>query len=328
MNIPNMYHKNAENTSLDNYVFLTIVIPTFNEAPNISKLLERINKNINIESTEIIMIDDGSTDNTLNVIKDLIKKYQNLKFISFSRNYGHQYALRAGLDFSSGEIVICMDADLQHSPELIEKLINKWKEGYKIVLTKRLEQKSLSFFKKLSSRIYYYILNKLGDIKIEPGSADFRLMDRAVVDILNKHEEVDLFYRGIIPTLGFSCTYIAYNPDERFAGKSNYSIRKMLNLALNGIISTSTKPLRVATYLSTLIVSVTFIYITYVLYIYFITETAIAGWSSVIIVLAILGAAQLFVLGIIGEYLAQTLKEIRNRPPYIINETNILKKRL
>ena len=225
---------------------VSIIIPCYNEEGNIQVMYDRLMA-VLPDDYEILFIDDGSTDGTLNNIRILKQGNQNVKYISFSRNFGHQNALKAGYDHVVGDCVITMDGDLQHPPELIPELLIKWKEGFKIVNTIRKKDKSLPFFKRLSANGFYRFINFLGDVHIPQGAADYRLLDKAVAEKL-KHNfnETFMFYRGVIPWLGFDQCNIEYVAEKRFSGVTKYSFMRMFNFAVNGITSFSIKPLRLA----------------------------------------------------------------------------------
>jgi dolichol-phosphate mannosyltransferase len=305
---------------------ISIVIPTYCEEGNIFELFEKLllelNKS-NIHSYEIIYINDGSHDNSLLKIKELALRDERVKYIHFSRNFGHQNALRAGLDFAKGDAVISMDADLQHPPELISTLIEHWKAGNKVVYTKRKDTNDLSFFKKLTSKMFYKLVNYLSETKLEEGTADFRLLDRSVVEALKKFNENNLFYRGIIPGLGFKQYGIDYIPNERFSGQTKYTFSKMVRFALTGITSSSAKPLYFSIYLGAFLALCSFIYALYAIYVSIFTTEAVAGWTSTIASILFIGGIQLMMLGIVGIYLGKLFSESKKRPNYIIEESNI-----
>jgi len=301
---------------------VSVIIPSFNEENNIRPLFDSLSEHTKEFNTEIIFIDDGSSDNTLDKIKELATQNKNIRYISFSRNFGHQNALKAGYDSAHGDCVISMDADMQHPPELIPEMIRLWKQGYKIVSTKRLQDKSLGIFKRFTSRLYYKILNLLSEIKIESGAADFRLLDKQVVTELKAINEKFLFFRGLIPWLGFSQIQLEYIAAERFSGKTKYSFSKMLHFASNGITSFSVRPLKISIYLGFIIAFIAFLYILYAIYIAVFTNNAITGWTSTIISVLFIGGIQLIMIGILGNYLGKLFMENKNRPNYIIKEKN------
>lgn len=305
---------------------ISIVIPTYCEEGNIVELYEQLQlelSKIDVQSFEIIYVNDGSHDDSLRNIKELTTKDERVKFIHFSRNFGHQNALRAGLDFAKGDAVISMDADLQHPPELISTLIEHWRAGNKVVYTKRKDKNDLSFFKKLTSKMFYKLVNYLSETKLEEGTADFRLLDRSVVEALKNFNENNLFYRGIIPGLGFKQYGIEYIPNERFSGNTKYTFSKMVRFALTGITSSSAKPLYFSIYLGAFLALCSFFYALYAIYVSIFTTEAVAGWTSTIASILFIGGIQLMMLGIVGIYLGKLFSESKKRPNYIIEESNI-----
>jgi dolichol-phosphate mannosyltransferase len=305
---------------------ISIVIPTYCEEGNIFELYEQLQRELSkseIHSFEIIYVNDGSNDNSLEKIKELAIRDERVKYIHFSRNFGHQNALRAGLDFAKGDAVISMDADLQHPPELIPTLIAFWRAGNKVVYTKRKDKNDLSFFKKLTSKMFYKLVNYLSETKLEEGTADFRLLDRSVVEALKNFNENNLFYRGIIPGLGFRQHGIDYIPNERFSGNTKYTFSKMVRFALTGITSSSAKPLYFSIYLGAFLALCSFFYALYAIYVSLFTTEAVAGWTSTIASILFIGGIQLMMLGIVGIYLGKLFSESKKRPNYIIEETNI-----
>ena len=298
---------------------VSVIIPSFNEESNIKPLFDAISKNTKEYNVELIFIDDGSSDKTLENIKNLASQSIDIRYISFTRNFGHQNALKAGYDFATGDCIISMDGDMQHPPELIPEMIRLWQQGYKIVSTKRKHTKSLSFFKRITSRLYYKILNFFSEIKIENGSSDFRLLDKKVVQELKNFNENYLFFRGLIPWLGFSQIQLEYIESQRFSGKTKYSFSKMLHFASDGITSFSVKPLKISIYLGFIIA---FLYILYAIYISIFTNNAITGWTSTIISILFIGGIQLIMIGILGNYLGKLFMENKKRPNYIIKEKN------
>ena len=301
---------------------VSVIVPCYNEENNIIPLFNSVSKYTKELNTEIIFIDDGSNDKTLKNIKTLADQHKNIKFISFSRNFGHQNALKAGYDSAEGDCVISMDADMQHPPELIPEMISLWQKGYKIVSTKRMKDKSLGFLKRITSNLFYKILNLFSEFKVDSGAADFRLLDKQAVDELKKINEKFLFFRGLIPWLGFSQIQLEYIAAKRFSGKTKYSFSKMLHFASDGITSFSVKPLKISVYLGFIIAFIAFLYILYAVYIAAFTDKAIAGWTSTIISVLFIGGIQLIMIGILGNYLGKLFMENKNRPNYIIKEKN------
>lgn len=303
---------------------ISIVIPAHNEEENIVTIFDRIAKVLLTlkYDYEILVVDDGGSDETLNIVKEIAQSNHRIFFIEFSRNFGHQPALKAGLDFAKGDCVISLDADLQHPPELFVQMIQKWEEGFDVVYTRRKEDKTLSFKKRKSSLYFYKLLNSLSDIELEPGTADFRLLDRTVVDVFKKFNENEPFIRGLVKWLGFKQYAIDYIPEKRFAGASKYNIAKMRKLAIHGVTSLSIKPLHTAVYLGFFFSFVSLLYIPYVLYAYYVGQH-VSGWASLISTVAFFGGLQLIILGIIGIYIGKMFMQSKNRPNYIIRSTNI-----
>ena len=301
--------------------FISIVVPCFNEEKNIEQLyngLVTVLKNIS-SRYEIIFADDGSRDHTFEVIKKLSGTDGTVSGISLSRNFGHQIAIMAGLQHSKGDIVIMMDADMQHPPEVIPELIAEYEKGFDIVNTKRLDTQGVGVMKKISSTFFYRLLNFLSDVKIEPSSADFRLMTRKSVDAFLQLEEKDRFTRGLISWMGFKQSVVEYTASTRFAGNSKYTIRKMLRFGMDGITSFSTKPLRISFYTGVIIFIIGLAYSVYAI-IENILGGTVPGWTSILVSVLIIGGIQLVSLGIIGEYIARIFNEAKARPLYFIKE--------
>lgn len=300
---------------------LSLAIPVYNEEGNIGPLFQRLLPILNAQTNdwEIIFVDDGSTDCSLEKILTLRQKDPRVKAISFSRNFGHMVALSAGLDHALGDAVITLDADLQHPPELIPKLIEKWKAGAEIVNTIRKETKGTSIFKALSAGFFYWLINRIAKINLPANAADYRLMDKKVVNSLKGLHERSRFLRGIISWIGFKQEFLEYSAEERFAGKSKYSFTRMFAFALDGITSFSAIPLKISTYLGLLTAFLSFSYILYAVYIRIFTSNAIEGWTSVLVTVLFIGGVQLIFLGVIGEYLGRVYEETKERPLYIIS---------
>ncbi|HRW62234.1 MAG TPA: glycosyltransferase family 2 protein [Bacteroidales bacterium] len=296
---------------------LSIIIPTYNEEKNISYIYQKIKESAGAFQYEIIFIDDGSFDNTFNEIKHISDIDNQAKGISFSRNFGHQIALLAGLNESKGDIVVMMDADGQHPAELIPILIDKVKEGYDIVNTRRKTTEGIGFFKKVSSRFYYSFLNFLTDIKIEYSSSDFRAMTRKAVDAFLQLEETNRFTRGLISWMGFNQAIVEYNAPKRYAGETKYTLKKMLRFGIDGITSFSAKPLKISFYFGLITLLLGVIYGIYAIAIYTLGK-AIPGWTSILLTVLFIGGVQLLGIGILGEYLAKIYNEIKGRPHYFI----------
>lgn len=303
---------------------VSIVIPALNEADGLASIVEKIcSQFASSQERQIIIVDDGSTDETLSVIKKLSKTVENCHYISLSRNFGHQNALKAGIDFATGDCLISIDADGQHPPELIPKMIAHWKQGYEVVYTLRDDSESTQKMKTLSSRMFYRMQNVIGDVKLEYGAADFRLLDKKVVQILRQFKEEHLFWRGIVSWVGFRQLGIKYKPNLRSNGKSKYSILKMFDFATAGITSFSLKPLRFSLYLGLVMAIFSFVYALYAVFGYFVSDNFITGWTSMIVVTLMFGGVMLVFLGVIGEYIGRISMEVKRRPQYIISQTSM-----
>lgn len=303
---------------------VSVVIPAFNEQDTIKPLTERLISVVSkYKDYEILFIDDGSNDKTLEIIEDLAARNNNIKFLSFSRNFGHQAALMAGLLYVDGDCIISLDADLQHPPELIDQLIEKWQAGYEVVYTIREDTEGISFLKRVISSAFYKCMNIISNINLEKGSADFRLLDKSVVEALRDVRESSIFLRGIISWVGFKQCSIKYKADSRFAGKSKYTFWKMFTFALNGITSFSVKPLHLATVLGSIISLFAFIYGMFALYMSIFTDKTISGWTSLILSVVFMGGVQLLMIGILGEYIGRVFIETKKRPNYIIRKKRL-----
>ncbi len=309
-------------TTLDKKV--SVIICCYNEEQNIPTVVDAIHENLKKTGYqyEIIAVNDGSTDNSQVLLENMATKDPHLFYIEFSRNFGHQNALKAGLDNASGDCIISMDADMQHPPRMLPDFIKKWEEGYDIVYTKRQEDPSISKAKRTSSNLFYNVINFLSDIHLDKGAADFRLMDRRAANVLVNIKGGDLFIRGIISWIGFKQYAIDYMPDKRLSGKTKYTFKKMLHLAAQGILSFSTKPLQIALYLGFIIALLSLLFIPYAI-ISLISGHVMAGWVSLILTVAFLGGLQLFILGIIGLYIGRIFTQTKGFPPYIIRSTNL-----
>lgn len=303
---------------------LSIVVPAYNEEANLPVLVGRLERVLSdVSDYEVIVVDDGSSDSTLEVLERLCDENTRLRYVSLSRNFGHMQALRAGLRVAKGDAVVTMDADLQHPPELIVQMLERWKAGAHIVNSVRSDPSNTPWFKRWSSRLYYRFLSLFSGVDIAPGMADFRLLDRCIVLALRRYKEQNLFWRGILPSLGYKVDEVHYEAAQRYQGKTKYTLRKMLHLALSGVLTTTNKPLRFATLLALILASLSIVYAGYAVWIYAIEREALPGWTSVIIAVSIIGALQLLVLGIMGEYVGQILRETRRRPPYIVRKSRL-----
>ncbi len=299
-----------------------IVVPVHNEEENVGLLAAEIGmvfKSLPYNYS-VLFVDDGSTDKTLEVLRVLCERNPNVKYLAFSRNFGHQNALKAGLDHSYGDCAISLDGDMQHPPEVIPRMLEKWQEGFDVVYTLRMDLKTeTSFLKRKTSSMFYNILNRMADIDMEKGSADFRLLSKPAVDVIKGLTEYDLFFRGLVKWIGFNQVSIEYTPAERKAGVSKYTFKKMVRFALQGITSFSTRPLYAAAYLGFVFSLLSLLYIPYALISYYFGHT-LSGWASIIVTIAFFGGLQLTILGIIGLYLGKLFMQSKQRPLYIIKE--------
>ena len=301
---------------------LSIVVPVYNEAGNLGQLsheLEEILAGLEI-TWEVIFADDGSTDNTWEAIRALHQHNSQFKGLRLSRNFGHQYALLAGLANARGEAVITMDGDLQHPVKMIPELVSEWRKGNMVVHTTRLDPPDLSLFKKLTSRTYYRLFSYMSGVEIAPGMADFRLLDAQVVRDILAFKEEGLFFRGIAQWVGYRASTISYTSQERYSGRSKYSMKKMFQLAWNGITSFSIVPLRLAIFLGVITSLIAFAEIIYAISIKIFTDSAVPGWASAISVISFLFGVLFILLGIVGEYIGRILIEVRQRPRYLVSD--------
>jgi dolichol-phosphate mannosyltransferase len=268
---------------------------------------------------EIIYVNDGSTDKTLPILREIAEENKRVKVISFSRNFGHQAAVTAGVKYAKGDCVAIIDADLQDPPELIPDMVELWKQGYEVVYAKRKKRKGESVFKKVTAKAFYRTLSALTDTDIPNDTGDFRLIDRKVADAFNSMSEHNRFIRGMVAWLGYKQIPIEYVRDERYAGETKYPLKKMLKLALDGIMSFSTKPIKLVTNLGALTLLFSLGIIIYAL-ISRITGNVTSGWTSTMIVITMLSGVQLISLGVVGGYIARIYEESRNRPIYLVSE--------
>ena len=309
-----------------NKKIISILIPVYNEEGNVPAITEAIQEVFRNSSYifEIIFVNDGSADNGLNIIKEFAAINDNIFFISFSRNFGKDNALLAGLKYAKGDAVITIDADLQHPPEMIPDMLALWEQGNEVVYTYREDKNEhASNFNQFTSKMFYKIVNNLSDVELEDGIADYRLLDKKVVNVLNSLHEDRPFFRGLVKWVGFQQKGIPYIPKPRVTGESKYSTKALTRLALQGITSFSVKPLTIAIYLGLTFSVLSTLYIPYVL-ISLYKGYAISGWTSIIVTIAFFGGLQLMILGILGIYLGKLFMQSKERPHFIIKETNFL----
>lgn len=309
---------------------LSVIIPLYNEEENIPVLYSRLKKvllDLLPENRhEIIFINDGSKDQTRVLIKELAEKDNTIVFVNLTRNFGHQVAISAGVDICRGKAVVIMDGDLQDPPELIPDLYQKYKSGYEVVYAQRKAREGESWFKRKTAEWYYKIIKKITDIDIPLNTGDYRIVDHKIVEALRKMPEKDKFLRGQIAWLGFKQTKVLYDRPPRNSGKTGFSLKKMTDLALNGITSFSDWPLKLATMAGFFTSFFSLILIAYAIYSRFIGDEFVKGWTSLMISITFIGGVQLLCIGIIGEYIIRLINNIRNRPLYIVESTNVVER--
>ncbi len=304
---------------------ISIIIPTYNEEEVIKISYLRVKKvleELDSYDYEIIFIDDGSKDKTLNILNEIAKENRKVKVISFARNFGHQAAVTAGIKYITGDAIVIIDADLQDPPELIPEMIQLWEQGNEVIYGKRKTRKGESAFKLLSAKMFYKTLNALSDVEIPKDTGDFRLVDRKVVEIINQMPEHNKFLRGLFSWVGFKQYAYEYERKERVAGKTKYPFKKMWKLATDGIISFSTKPLKLVGGLGiiTIIISILILIYSLISYVFKLNDLT-PGWTSIMVAITLFSGVQLLSIWIISEYISRIYDETRNRPQYIIDKT-------
>jgi glycosyltransferase involved in cell wall biosynthesis len=299
---------------------ITIIAPIFNELENIPELYHRMREVMGSigETWELILVDDGSRDGSTEVIRKLAETDEHVRPVIFARNFGHQIAVTAGLDYSRGDAVIIIDADLQDPPEVILDLITKWREGYEVVYAVRKERKGETWFKKTTAALFYRIIYKITDVKIPLDTGDFRLLDRKVVNIMSKMREQHRFLRGMASWVGFKQIGVEYKRAARFAGVTKYPFKKMLKFALNAVTSFSYVPLQIATYIGFIAAALSIISIPVVIVLRLVGTTQLTEQATTLIMVLFLGGVQLISLGIIGEYIGRIYDEVKGRPIYVV----------
>jgi dolichol-phosphate mannosyltransferase len=304
---------------------ISVIIPVFNEAKNLTELYDRVK--VTLESItkkyQIIFINDGSTDNSFEKILKFSNANENVFYLNLSRNFGHQIAVSAGLEYCDAESVVIIDSDLQDPPELIAELFKKYKEGFDVVYAKRNKRQGESFLKKFTAKLYYRLLKRLVSFEIPLDAGDFRLLSKKVVDAINKMPEKNKFLRGQVAWLGFNQTHVIFDRDTRKHGKSGYSYSKMFRLAFDGITGFSDKPLLFVSRMGFIISIFSFLLIIYAVFSHYILKVTITGWTSLLISSAFIGGIQLLSIGVIGEYISRINTNVKNRPLYILDSTNI-----
>lgn len=302
---------------------ISIIVPCYNEEAVFATTVQRLTETMAIVDKdyryELIFVNDGSSDNTLNLLKEAAESNPNIKVLSFSRNFGHQVAITAGLDHCKGDAAVVIDADLQDPPRIILEFIKKWEEGYDVVYGKRKQRDGESHFKLITAKYFYRIINRLSAVEIPLDTGDFRLMDRKALKQFLNMRETYRFVRGMVAWIGFNQTFVEYDRESRFAGNTKYPLKKMLNLASDAILAFSNVPLKIATFIGFMTSIAAFIGILYALYSRFF-GTYEAGWTTLMLAVLMIGGIILIVLGIIGSYIGRIYNEVKGRPLYIIQD--------
>jgi glycosyltransferase involved in cell wall biosynthesis len=301
---------------------LSIVVPVFNEQEVIDETFKRLSDVFcnYFMDVEYIFINDGSRDNTYFKLKEIASANSCVRVINFARNFGHQIAITAGMDYAKGDAIVIIDADLQDPPEVILQMVDKWKEGYEVVYGKRLQREGETFFKKLTAKMFYRFLDSMTDVKLPVDVGDFRLIDRKVCDAMKCLPERSRYVRGLVSWVGFKQTSVEYRREKRFAGETKYPLKKMLKLAGDGIFSFSYKPLKLATFAGMLVSAGSFIYLIVVLIQKLVKNNVASGWASSMAVSLLFNGVMLIVIGIMGEYVGRIYEEVKARPLYIVGE--------
>lgn len=309
---------------MENIKKLSIIIPMYYEEKVVNECYKRLKQMVEKlkgYDYELIFVNDGSKDNTLNLLEEIAKNNNKVKIISFSRNFGHQAAVTAGLKYATGDAIVIIDADLQDPPEKIPEMLKLWEQGYEVIYAKRKSRKGESAFKLLTAKMFYNTLDALSDVEIPKDTGDFRLVDRKVVNTINEMPEHNKFLRGLFSWVGYKQIPFEYERQERFAGKTKYPLKKMLKLASDGIISFSTKPLRLVGYVGIFSIILSFIILIYSLVSFaFNLNNLTAGWTSIMVTVTFFAGVQLLSIWIISEYIGRIYDESKNRPQYIIDK--------
>ena len=304
---------------------ISVIIPAYNEEESLPILQQRMEQLMNSMENyefEILFINDGSKDNTINIIKEMREEDNRINYVDFSRNFGKEIAMIAGLDYATGDCVIFMDADLQDPPELIPELVKYWEQGYDDVYAKRRSRKGETWLKKFTSKMYYKILQKTTKIEIQKDTGDFRLLDKRCVNALKKLREAERNTKSMFSWIGYKKKEVLYDRDPRVAGKTKWNYIKLIDLAIDGITSFTTSPLRISTYIAIPTFFLLFGYFIYVIAKCFVIKQAIQAFQAIILLILFFSGVQILLFGIVGEYLGRIFNETKNRPLYLVNEYN------
>ncbi len=303
-------------------IMFSVVVPVYNEEkvlPEMYRRLHAVMEGLG-EPYEIIFVNDGSSDRTFAILNQICEQDRNIRIIDFAKNFGHQTAITAGMDYADGQAVVVIDADLQDPPEVIPQMICLWQEGYDVVYGKRNERKGETLFKKLSASLFYRVMRKMTDVDIPLDTGDFRLIDRKVCNALKSIKERNRYVRGIISWLGFKQIGVAFAREERYAGETKYPLKKMVKFAFDAITSFSFKPLKLSSYLGMLLSFFSFLYLMVVLYQKLFTNYTVAGWASSMVISLFFNGIVLMMLGIAGEYIGRIYDETKGRPLYVVRQ--------
>jgi len=310
---------------MDNQLpLVSVVVPCFNEEEMVSEIHRRLAALADSRPTErfeLLFVNDGSRDNTLECLKKAAASDARVRVVSFARNFGHQLAVTAGIDHAQGDAVVLIDADLQDPPEVIGEMIDRWREGYQVVYGVRTERQGESIFKRATAHLFYRLLGQLSDTPIPLDTGDFRLMDRVVADVLRAMPERDRFIRGLVSWVGFRQFALPYKREERFAGATKYPLRKMIRFASDGMVSFSVKPLKLAITVGTISAGLACVGIIWVFAGRLLTSNWVPGWTATIIAILFLGGIQLLCTGLLGEYVGRIYMQSKGRPLYVVGET-------
>ncbi|WNR44046.1 glycosyltransferase family 2 protein [Paenibacillus roseipurpureus] len=303
-------------------IVYSVVVPVYNEEEVIQKSYRRLTDVMEMlgECYELIFVNDGSQDKTLQLLQEVASLDANVRILDFSRNFGHQIAITAGMDASLGEAVVVIDADLQDPPELIPVMIEKWKQGYEVVYAKRRKRKGESWFKRVTALAFYRILRAMTNVDIPVDTGDFRLIDRVVCQTMSSIKEKNRFVRGLVSWVGFKQIAVEYDRDERAAGETKYPLRKMLKLSVDAMTSFSEKPLKLASYAGFAVSAISFIGFIVTICMKLFTDSTVAGWASLLCTVLFMNGILLIILGIIGEYIGRIYDESKDRPLYIVSK--------
>ena len=301
----------------------SFIVPIYNEEETMPQLYQRLMAVMDRldGETELILVNDGSRDRSLEMMREFHQQDRRVCYLSLARNFGHQIAVTAGLNFVRGQVVVVLDADLQDPPELIPDMLEQWRQGYQVVYAQRLQRRQEGWFKRFMAYAFYRILKRLADVEIPTDTGDFCLMDRQVVDVLNAMPEKNRYIRGLRSWVGFRQTAVKFERDPRFAGDVKYTFNKSLALAINGLVSFSKVPLRISTYVGLLSAAIALLMVLLVLYWrIFQPDSPLTGLTTIIIAIFFLGAVQLVSIGILGEYIGRIYEEVKGRPLYTLGE--------